>query len=321
MDEKQYLRDVIGIEPIKNQLIFHIKNFETTGIFRNLLLVGSKGNGKSLLARAIARHLTEGKSNRIRKFIELNCAAIPTLNDFINVISEHLIDCEGTIYFDEAEELSKEVGIALLTILNINEEKKNTFTYNGEEYLFDFREISFIFSTTNPEKLLAPLVDRLELVNLPTYKVSELSGIISKNLGNIKFSPEVLENLSHVARGNPRSCVKLTDNIKDYLKRINKNYLSIDDCKEIYKQLSVFPLGLNQSEIQILETLKSNPNCSLSRLAAILGGSVQMIRRFDETYLLKCGLLEISGARGRNLTSRGITYLKKLQELELTTHN
>lgn len=314
---ENYLNDIVGIEPIKKQLIFHLRNFEATGIFRNLLFVGSKGNGKSKLAREVARHLVNKKTGMIRKFVELNCAAIPLLSDLMSVVSEHLVDCEATIYLDEAEELSKEVSIALLTILNNTEKKKNIFVYNGEEYVFDFRKLTFLLSTTNPEKMSAPLIDRLELVNLPSYKISELAEIISKNLNGIRFSEEALENLASVARGNPRSCVKLTDNIKDYLKRTGKTNLNIDDCHNIYNELSVFPLGLNQSEIQILDTLKHNPNCSLSRLAAILGGSTQMIRRFDETYLLKCGLLEISGARGRNLTNRGLTYLKKLEELSV----
>ncbi|MDO8609274.1 MAG: Holliday junction DNA helicase RuvB C-terminal domain-containing protein [bacterium] len=312
INEKEYLRGVIGIEPIKKQISFYLRNFETTGIFKNLLVVGAKGVGKTKIIRETAKHLVNKNTKKIRKLIEINCASLKNLSEFIDIVSEHIVDCENTVYLDESEELDRDISIALLSILEINEQKRTQFVYGGGTYVFDFRRVSFIFSTTDPQKMLSPLVDRLEVVNLPAYDLNDLGKIVAHNLLNIQIDEQTLENLATVTRGNPRSCIKLTDNIKDYLKRINKDILSLQDCKKIYSELSIFPLGLNQSEVQILQTLKHNP-CSLTRLAAILGGSTQMIRRFDETFLLKTGLIEII-PKGRKLTPRGLGYLKSLQE-------
>ena len=312
--QKEYLKGVIGIDAIKRQVIFYIKNFETTGIFKNCLVVGAKGTGKTHLIREMARHLTERNSGRIRKFVEINCASLKNLNEFFVIVNEHISNCECTIYFDESEELDKEISIALLSILEVNEQKRTQYVYQGETHVFDFRNVSFIFSTTDPQKMLNPLIDRLEVINVPAYNIKDLAEIVSNNLKNVKMDNEALNSLASVTRGNPRSCVKLSDNIKDYLKRKQKTDLGLEDCKKIYQELSIYPLGLNQSELQILETLKSNSRCSLTRLAAILGGSTQMIRRFDETFLLKNGLIEISPSRGRELTGKGANYLRILKE-------
>ena len=317
IEQKDYLKNVVGIDAVKRQLTFYIKNFESTRIFKNLLVVGAKGVGKTYIIRETARHLTE-KSGKIRKFIEVNCSSIKDLSSFMEIISEHVINSECTIYLDETEELDKSVSIALLSILEINQERKTKFVYNGETYEFDFRKLSFIFSTTDPQKMLSPLIDRLEVVNLPAYNTQDLALIVSKNLQNIKFEEKVLENLASVTRGNPRSCIKLTDNIKDYLSRHGKNNLSLSDCQKIFQELSIYPLGLNQSEIQLLQVLKNNQRCSLTRLAAVLGNSAQMIRRFDETFLLKNNLMEICPSKGRNLTCRGIQYLNQINK-ELTS--
>lgn len=317
MPEKQYLKNIIGADAIKKQITFYLKNFETTGIFKNLLIIGGRGTGKSKLALEISRHLVDSKTKKIRKLIQINCASLTSLDDFFKIVEEHLVDGEVSCHFDEAEQLDKNIAIALLDILAVNSGYKNSYIYQNETYIFDFRKLSFIFSTTNPEKLLEPLVDRLEVVSIPPYKKDDLTKILAHNLNGYKFSNEVLEELASVARGNPRASVKLAQNIDGFLKRNNQTYLDLEDVKKLYQELSVLPLGLTQTELEILRVLKINRNCSLTHLAAALGENVQAVRRFSETFLLKNNLIEISSIKGRNLSTNGAKYLKQLEEIGL----
>ena len=80
---------------------------------------------------------------------------------------------------------------------------------------------------------------------------------------------------------------------------------------ELVKILSVHPLGLNVTEIQLLRILKDNKDCSLTNLSAKTGISKQAVQRDFEIYLQKHSLMEITTA-GRNITAKGLDYLKLL---------
>ena len=77
--------------------------------------------------------------------------------------------------------------------------------------------------------------------------------------------------------------------------------------------LSIYPLGLNITEILLLNILKDNKDCSLTNLAAKTGISKQAVQRDFEIYLQKHSLMDITTA-GRNITAFGLEYLKKLDK-------
>lgn len=313
----EYLKEIVGIKPVKKQVSLYLDIFNATGYFKNLLLVGAKGTGKTKLAREIGKELISKKTGKPRDFYEINCASLSGIKELFFEIGDIILqEEEATFYFDECEQLSKDIGLALLSILEVkNEEAKvNEFKFNELDYFFNFGKVTFIFATTNAEKMLEPLVDRLELVNIPAYEEVELMAILDHYLDTVQVDRDVLKNLSGVVRGNPRACVKLTKNIKGYLEVKNKNKFTLEDCKELYFKLSIYPMGLNYSEVQILQILRDTPNCSLTRLGAKTGKNVQMLRRFEEVYLQKAGLIEIRQSLGRNLTTAGSNYLRELKK-------
>ena len=79
--------------------------------------------------------------------------------------AETLDQEEATFIFDESSEIPHDISMALLTILNPNTKKRNKFTYNEIEYNVDFRRITFIFATTEPQHMFHALIDRLERVD------------------------------------------------------------------------------------------------------------------------------------------------------------
>jgi len=312
------LSEVIGLEPIKKQIMFHLDAQKKTGFFENLLLVGGKGTGKTLIARSIGKALLDDRTGFPRRFIEINCADLGSVNELFCSPMGSLVrrGCEATFYFDECEELNRGVSIALLSILEVKSDhkKKTSYNHDGEEFVFDWSKQSFIFSTTNPEKMLEPLVDRLEVINIPAYGQKELKEILAYHLRDLDVQDDALESLASVSRGNPRACVKLARKIKKSALISGQKTVSPKECLQLYRNLSIYPLGLTFSEVQILTTLLKNPNCSLTRLGAITGKNIQMLRRFEEVFLQKRGLIEIRTAAGRNITPAGREYLDSLKK-------
>jgi Holliday junction resolvasome RuvABC ATP-dependent DNA helicase subunit len=103
----------------------------------------------------------------------------------------------------------------------------------------------------------------------------------------------------------------MAQKIESYCEQNNKKVFKNSDWQKLSKILSIYPLGLNITEILLLNILKDNTDCSLTNLAAKTGISKQAVQRDFEIYLQKHSLMDITTA-GRNITAKGLEYLKKL---------
>jgi Holliday junction resolvasome RuvABC ATP-dependent DNA helicase subunit len=77
--------------------------------------------------------------------------------------------------------------------------------------------------------------------------------------------------------------------------------------------LGILPLGLENTELQILKVLKERNICSLTNISAVTGLSTQALRAEFELYPLKHNLMEIAQG-GRRLTKQGREYLETIGE-------
>ena len=103
----------------------------------------------------------------------------------------------------------------------------------------------------------------------------------------------------------------MAQKIESYCEQYDKKVFKDSDWKKLSNILSIFPLGLNTTEILLLNILKDNTDCSLTNLSAKTGISKQAVQRDFEIYLQKHSLMDITTA-GRNITAKGLEYLKKL---------
>ena len=131
---------VIGQYPAKRKFEFYIKAFERTGIVPNIMLTAPKGAGKTMLARAFARNLVMPNTMQPKRYIELNCATIKNLRQFVEqIMVPYMQNEDATFLFDECHMLPKDVTMALLTITNPNKHNSNTFSYEGADIEIDFK--------------------------------------------------------------------------------------------------------------------------------------------------------------------------------------
>ena len=319
MSKKDKFPNIVGQDAAKRKLEFFIEGHGASGVIPHLMFVAPKGCGKTTLAKATARNLLSREKSGHKTFIEINCSTIKNVRQFFNqIVVPHIADKECTVLFDEASELPKDVTMMLLTCLNPNENNRNEFSYEDYTVEFNFRRQSFMFATTEAQKIFHALMDRCERVDLEEYKLDELAKIISKVLKGIKFDKDVLEEVSTVLRGNARQAQKMANNIAIYLKRMKKKDFGNADWDKLKHHLGILPLGLSRIELQILGVLQDKKECSLTHLSAKTGLTKECVQRDFEIYLQKNNLMEITTA-GRALTKTGHEYLKKMEEMVLTS--
>ena len=202
-----YFSHLIGQENVKKKLNFYIKAYQATSVCPFLNLVGAKGLGKTLFAKEFAKQL-HNKDGSKRPFLELNCSTIKNNAQFFEQIFIPLVmNNEITILFDEAHALPKDLTMAFLTIFNTEKTNTKEFVYDEQTFTFDFTKQTFIFATTESDKLFPPLKDRLSTVDFEQYSEENLGEIIKLNCEGINFTDESLKMTAKTVRGNARNAV------------------------------------------------------------------------------------------------------------------
>lgn len=289
--------NLIGQENVKKKLNFYLKGYEATSICPFLNLVGAKGLGKTLFAKEFAKNL-KNKDGSKRPFLELNCSTIKNNEQFFEQIFIPLIlNNEITILFDEAHALPKDLTMAFLTIFNTEKTHQKEFVWDEQTFTFDFKRQTFIFATTESDKLFPPLKDRLSTVDFEQYSEDELGRIIQLNCEGINFAKEALDKLSSTVRGNARNAVMRSREIVLYCESENNSNFSTDDFKKLSDLLGILPCGITCTEEQLLKILRERGSCTLQTLSAVTGLSPTAIRRDHEVYLLRKNFMQIDGQR------------------------
>ena len=304
-----YFSDLIGQNAVKKKLGFYLDAFHKTSQAPFLLMAGAKGLGKTEFAKAFARNLHNQDGDK-RSFIELNCSTIKNNEQFFEQIFLPLIcDNEITILFDECHELPQDLTMAFLTIFNTEANSRKTFEWNGMSFEFNFRQQTFIFATTETDKIFPPLKDRLTNVDFEPYSKSELGKIVELCVPEIIFTEECLSEVSGTIRSNARSAVKRSKEIALYCGSKDTNNFGVDNFKELCDTIGILPFGLTNTEKQVLEILNNCGSVTLTGLSAKLGLSVTAVRRDHELYLLNKNLIEIDGKRKITHNGRQICKL------------
>tara|TARA_R110000824_G_scaffold253195_1_gene442085 strand:- start:75 stop:1016 length:942 start_codon:yes stop_codon:yes gene_type:complete len=303
---------LIGQKNVKKKLKFYLKAFNKTSICPFLNFVGAKGLGKTEFAKAFAKNL-KNKDGGKRPLLELNCSTIKNNESFFAEIFLPIIaGNEVTILLDEAHALPKDLTMAFLTIFNTESTYIKEFNWEENIFTFDFSKQTFLFATTESDKLFPPLKDRLTTIDFEPYKYSELGRILKSKVPDINFSDEALDKLSKTTRGNARNSVMRAREIMLFCEaEMNPNF-DLDAYEKFCDTLGVLPFGITCTERQLLEILSERGSCTLSMLSATTGLSPSAIRRDHELYLLRKNLMQIDGKR--KITSHGKKVLTSLEE-------
>jgi Holliday junction resolvasome RuvABC ATP-dependent DNA helicase subunit len=134
--------------------------------------------------------------------------------------------------------------------------------------------------------------------------------MVSKRLDWVSFQDDVITDIAFTLRGNARSAAKLSEEIDRYCNSNNVSRFGAKEWKELKSHLDIKAYGLTNTEVEILNILKSRGECTLGMLSAATGLSRTSIQRDAEIQLLRLGFIKIDA--GRKITDSGVRALAKI---------
>jgi Holliday junction resolvasome RuvABC ATP-dependent DNA helicase subunit len=295
---------LIGQNHIKRQLSFYLRAAKNNGVLPFLMFNGQKGIGKTEFVRAFVKGAK-------KSYLEINASTIKNEEQFFEqIMLPKINDQDVTLFLDEAHELPKKLVATFLTIFNTEKSHIKEFTYRDMDFTFDFSRQSFVFATSELDKVFVPFKDRLTVVDFAPYSDSETKEIIKMRLPDVNFQDDILTEVVTTVRGNARSAVKRSMDILKHCDGKNSTNFSAKDWKELCYEVNINKNGLSHTEIQVLQALKQRGPSTLTMLSAITGMSRTSLQRDVETHLLKHNYLRIDGTR--QITGTGLQFLEQI---------
>ena len=186
-------KDHDGIEKVKERILefLSVKQLKPDLKGQILCFVGPPGVGKTSIAKSIAKATN-------RKFVRISLGGIRDEAEirghrrtYIGSMPGRVVNAlkiAGTsnpvMLFDELDKLTKDSHgdptSAMLEVLDV--EQNSTFRDNFLEIPVDLSECLFIATANTTETIPAPLLDRLEIINMDSYSDKEKRAIAKNHL-------------------------------------------------------------------------------------------------------------------------------------------
>ena len=297
----QKLDDYIGQEKAKENLRIYIEAAKQRGdTLDHVLFYGPPGLGKTTLACIIANemgvHIKTTSGPAIEKPGEI--AAI------LNGLSEG-----DVLFIDEIHRLNRQVEEVLYPAMedyaiDIMVGKGPT----ARSIRLDLPRFTLVGATTRAGLLTAPLRDRFGVLHrLEFYNNDELATIIHHSAAvlDVKIDRKGAYELARRSRGTPRLANRLLKRVRDYAQVRHDGKITEDVAIEALDLMGVDPMGLDQSDRNLLLTMIhkfTGGPVGLDTLAAAIGEDAGTISDVIEPYLIQNGFINRTPS-GRVITA------------------
>lgn len=235
--ERQLNHDHYGMEKVKERILEHLAVVKTRGDFKSpiICLYGPPGVGKTSLGKSIAAAMK-------RKYVRISLGGLHDESEirghrrtYIGAMPGRIIKSiqqAGTsnpvFILDEIDKIGQmsnhgDPSSALLEVLD--PEQNTTFHDNYLDCDYDLSHVMFIATANNISTIPAPLLDRMELIEVSGYLTEEKIEIARRHL-----VPDELEKL-----GMQDSGIKLN---KQAIEKIIEDYTRESGVRELDKKIN-----------------------------------------------------------------------------------
>ena len=306
--------EIIGHDNTKEQLnTASVAAKKRNMALPHMLFSGAAGCGKTSLARYVA-------TNAKLPFL----AVVPNdLKDYDSVLK--VLDGLDHTGYDESGNRADKIRptiIFLDEIHNLPIKGQEILGLVMERFIIESNKpnkyhwvpfFTLIGATTVTGKLSKPFRDRFKLVfNFQPYNLVDMTKITeyhAKRL-NTKMTPCVIFEVAKRGRGTPRIAVGFVERVRDTMLSVNSLIATRDMVSSVFSTMGIDDEGFSRLELRILEALfEAKLPVGLDNLSIILQEDSKNIRDFAEPYLIRKGLVLVSG-KGRIITEKGIQHLK-----------
>ncbi|MEO6189545.1 MAG: endopeptidase La [Saprospiraceae bacterium] len=255
-----------GLDKVKERIIEHLAVLKLKGDMKApiLCLVGPPGVGKTSLGKSIAKSLN-------RKFVRMSLGGLHDESEIRGHRKTYIGAMPGRILqsirkaktsnpvfiLDEIDKIGKDFrgdpSSALLEVLD--PEQNSTFHDNYLELEYDLSKVMFVATANSISSIQAPLLDRMEIIELQGYSIEEKMEIADKHL-----IPQQLAE--HGLKANQ---VILP---KDVLEKIIDEYTRESGVRTLSRQLASI---MRKAAIQIVNDKNAIARFKVEDLKSILG--------------------------------------------------
>jgi Holliday junction DNA helicase RuvB len=252
----------------------------------NLLLTGTAGTGKTSTAKMLACetnkpfvYLTGSMGNR--KIVEM------LMNSKAGSI----------VLIDEIHNMPERIAEILYPSIQDGE-----IYVEGKMIKLD---LMFIGTTTEPEELPRPLLERFKQIELEELEDEQLRKILEKKGCNEDIALKLL---------NYSSNFRIISNLLEMIKLYGE--VNEENLRKVFKLKSIdIHTGLSKLQDTYLDYLKKQEKASLRSLSLILRKSENYIKLEIEPELIRKGLVNIT-SRGREINPELAYHLEKMEKVK-----
>lgn len=301
------LIEYIGQEKTKEKLEIFIEASKMRNEpLDHVLLYGPPGLGKTTLSSIIANEM--GVNIKIT-----SGPAIERPGDLAAILTN--LQENDVLFIDEIHRLNRHVEEVLYPsmedfVLDIMIGKGS----GARSIRLDLPKFTLIGATTRAGNLTSPLRDRFGVIcKLDLYSKSELKEIVDRSarILDVEIDGKAAQEIAGRSRGTPRIVNRLLKRIRDFAQVRGNGLVDHGTSLKALDLLEVDPLGLDQVDIKVLETIiykfDGGP-VGLDTLAASSNEERVTIEDVCEPFLLQIGFLNRT-PRGRVVTRKALDHL------------
>ena len=293
----QRLDEFVGQSALKENLAIAIEAASRRQeALDHVLLYGPPGLGKTTLATIIANELREPADYTsgpvLQKKLDLT-GILTTMKErqvfFVDEIHRLLPDVEEMLY-SALEDFRVDLVVGTGPGARMHSIPVAPFTAIG--------------ATTRQGLISAPLRARFGItLRINPYDTVDLTRIVFRSAGllGVDVGDEAAEEIARRARGTPRIANRLLRRVRDYSEVRADGRVDQEVACTALDMLEVDPLGLDEVDRKIMETILgkyAGGPVGLNTISASVGEDASTIEEVYEPYLMQLGFLDRT-SRGR----------------------